>query len=268
VRNSPIQQLFQRWAHAASLLLVAATISVPGTASSQDPIGLAPPTGALRASPEQLLAALEAGILEDPSRYDLRWGAAREYANAAAVSTDQERIKSLGRFARDHAMAAIGLTPENVEGHYWLGVASGILAEAEGGRTKVRMAEESWNQSGWVLQRDSLHAGAHHLQGRIHAAVMRVSGVTRFLARMVLGGDVLGQANWVRAEYHLRRAADLEPAVAMHHFELAMTYRDLDRDEEMLEALQTTVDTRGGRLVDDRYRERAQNLLIQYAARN
>jgi len=254
---------------APSLAVVALTttlaVSASGASARQ---GGTPLLDDWLASAEGLRSSLELAIQEAPGRYDLRWIAAREYSNAAAVERDEDVVKDFGRAARDHALVAVELDPSGVEGHYWLAVAAGVLAEAEGGRTKVRMAEESWNESGWILQRDSLHAGAHHLQGRIHAAVMRVGSITRFLARLLLGGEVLGQASWERAEYHLRRAADLDPDVAMHHFELAMAFRDTDRPEAMLAALERAARAAGGRPIDERYRERAAALLEGRSDRN
>jgi len=237
-------------------------------AAGQQPAPITPLVGEWLDSPEQLIAGLELAIAEDPQRYDLRWSVAREYSNAASVVEDKEEAKRLARAAYEQARVATTLQPEDVEGHYWLAVASGILAEAEGGRTKVRMAETSWNETNWILAKDSLHAGAHHLQGRIHAAVMRVNSVTRFLARLLLGGEVLGQASWERAESHLRRAAELDPDVPMHHFELAMTYRDLGREDEMRAALQRAAAAPGRRPIDAQYRQRAEALLAAAPERN
>ena len=158
-------------------------------------------------TPSVRAARLEAEVLEQPEAYELRWLLAEAYLRVAADIPERDTKRDLGYQAREQAAAAATLRPDGVEGHYWLSVAAGLVADNVGGRTKIRMGDQSWNESTWVLATDSLHAGAHHVQGRIHAGVMRLNAFTRFIGRILLGGDVLGEASWEGAEYHLRRAA-------------------------------------------------------------
>jgi len=80
-----------------------------------------------------------------------------------------------------------------------------------------------------VLEIEPSHPGAHHVVGRLNAGVMRMSRLDRFLARTLLGGDVLDQASWSLAREHLETAEAHDPCVPDHHYELARLY--LDRDE-------------------------------------
>src|SRR3990172_2673314 len=107
---------------------------------------------------------------DSPTPYAARWQAAREEDNLGAAEADKETRKEVLRRALEHAQGAKDLEPDGIDGRYWLAVASGLLAEDEGGRAKIRLAEQAWDESGWILGGDSLHAGAHHLQGRLHAA--------------------------------------------------------------------------------------------------
>jgi Tfp pilus assembly protein PilF len=106
----------------------------------------------------------------------------------------------------------------------------------------VRLAEEVRRQALRVLELDSLHAGAHHVLGQWHAEVRRLSGVSRFFARHVLGAEVLDQASWDQAVRHLERAVELAPQGIIHHLELARVYLDRDREadarDELREVLQ------------------------------
>jgi len=156
---------------------------------------------------------LEGVLEEDSANYALRWQAARYYTRAAAIDQRPEAQMTFGYRGREHARIAIALDSTGVEGHYWHSVASGFLADLEGGRTSVRLAGESWDEAGWVLAVDSLHAGAHHVRGRINAAVQRVGSLLRFLARLLLGADEVGKTSWEAAIHHLERAAELDPGV-------------------------------------------------------
>lgn len=115
------------------------------------------------------IAALEARLLADPASYELLWRLAEEYASLAAGETDPAVKRDRGTSARARALEALALRPEGIEGHYWLAVATGVLAQVEGGKAKVRWGEEAWREAVWVLETDSLHAGAHHLLGKVHA---------------------------------------------------------------------------------------------------
>jgi len=206
-------------------------------------------------------ALLEAAALEPPLEYRSLWETARTGATTAAALGDSDEGRAMLLGARRFATAAAELRPGAVEGHYWRAVSAGLLADVEGGRSKIRFAEEAWRESEQVLALDSLHAGAHHIQGRLHASVMRLSWLTRTLARHLLGADILGEASWDEAVHHLRLAAELAPEEAVHHLELGMAYRDLGRDEEARRAFEATLAAPTLRAADEAYKARAARLL-------
>lgn len=214
------------------------------------------------AHPRERAVTLEEESAGGPMPYDSRWRAAEAYALAALIEPDREEKLGMGHAAREHALAAIELQPRGVEGHYWLAVAAGILAEWEEGLTRIRRTEESWREAGWVLEVDSLHAGAHHVRGRVHAAIQRVDGVPWFVRRVILGGE-LGNTSWEEALFHLESAITLDPQVPMYRFDLAMVYRDLGYDELHRQALEAvlSVDGSGNHWVDADYRLKAETLL-------
>lgn len=159
------------------------------------------------------------------------------------------------------ARRAVATDSTDGEAHYWVAAAVGLQADMEGGRTKIRLAEEAWAAASRALEMEPDHAGAHHIHGRLHASVMRLPWVTRTLARHLLGADVLGEASWERAEYHLARAAALAPDDAVNHLELGLTLRDRGRVEEARAAFQRALDVPGDRPVDRAPRARARALL-------
>lgn len=239
-------------------------------AASRDPVGvrrapviqggsLVATGGAL--SPRGRLARAEERVAVMPASYEARWNAARDYTEVALSETEADTAEELLRRAWEHATMATELDPAGIDGHYWLGVAAGGLADVTGGREKVRFGDQVHRESTWVLEQDSLHAGAHYLQGRVHAGVMRLSSVTRFLAKLIVGGDALAAASWERAEYHLRRAAELRPELAMHHFELAMVYRAMDRPAAMERALRAALGATASTPFQDEFKARARELL-------
>lgn len=208
-------------------------------------------------------ALLEERALMTPAEYEVLWQAAEAGIGLGAAQTDRETRMAIVKHARRYAQQASALNPQGVQGRYWLAVGSGLLADDEGGKTRIRLAEEAWTEATWVLQEDPRHAGAHHLKGRIHAAVMRLNPITRFLARKLIGGDVLGRASWESAEHHLRAAAELAPGDAVNHLELGMAYRDMDRHDEAVAAFRRAATTPPWRPADHRHIAQATAMLAQ-----
>jgi len=127
--------------------------------------------------------------------------------------------------AREGAAAA----PDNADAQYGLAAVLGVRTDLAEGRVRLESAERLLDQVQRVLEIEPSHPGAHHIVGRLNAGVMRMSRLDRFLARTLLGGDVLDQASWSVAREHLETAESHDPCVPDHHYELARLY--LDRDE-------------------------------------
>ena len=119
-----------------------------------------------------------------------------------------------------------------------LAVVLGLRADREGGLTKVRAASQLNDELEGILALDPEHARARHLLGRLHAGVMRMDRVTRWIATNLLGGGSLKAASWAEAEEHLAFAEARAPEVPDHHYELAHLYEDTKRPEQALEEAQ------------------------------
>jgi len=148
---------------------------------------------------------------------------------AATDTRDEERAKALLRDAESHARASVVDDPADIGRRYAYAVVLGLRANAEGGQTKVRAAAALHEQLGHILSVDEDHVGARHMQGRLHAGVRRMNGVTRWIATNLLGGGELKKATWEAAEENLAFAETHAPSVADHHLQLALLYRDTGR---------------------------------------
>jgi Tfp pilus assembly protein PilF len=150
---------------------------------------------------------------------------------AAAATTEEDQAKRLFLEAEDEARRAVAAEPDQVGTHFALAVVLGLRADVEGGRTKVRAAAALHDELTLLLEMDPEHARARHMLGRLHAGVMRMNGVVRWVATRLLGGDALDDASWAEAERHLAFAEERDPAMLGHHLQLANLYRDTDRPE-------------------------------------
>jgi hypothetical protein len=155
-------------------------------------------------------------------------------ADAASTTPDAEARACLLLAAEREARSDLAGAPEDVARRFALAVVLGLRADRESGRTKVRAASQLHTELEHILALEPEHARARHMLGRLHAGVMRMNGVTRWIATNLLGGGTLKAASWAEAERHLAFAEGRAPEVFDHHFELARLYEDTRRPGEAL----------------------------------
>jgi hypothetical protein len=140
-------------------------------------------------------------------------------SSPAQLEHDLERL-------RDSLRLESRADPSGVDALYDLAVVLGRLTEAQEGAAKVRTAQELSEVAGRVLTLEPSHAGAHHILGRLHAAVMRMGRLKRFVATQILGGSALSSASWDAARRHLEAAVRRDPCTPDHLYELARLHSE------------------------------------------
>ena len=145
---------------------------------------------------------------------------------------------SLYRLGEQYARRAVQADPKSSMAHFALAKAVGRRALSLGARERVRYAGEVRKEAMEALALDSTNAGALHVMGRWHANIMRLSGVSRFFAKNLLGGRVFNEANWKDATSLLERASVLEPDRIVHRLELASVYADTKQPDKAREQYQ------------------------------
>lgn len=121
---------------------------------------------------------------------------------------------------------AAAAAPGDARLQYRLVALLGARANVVEGRGAVKVADELHERALALLEIEPDHAGAHHILGRLHAAAMRMGRLERFLARTLLGADLLASVSWEEARRHLELAERRDPCVDAHHWELARLYRE------------------------------------------
>ncbi len=213
------------------------------------------------ASMADRLATLEAELAKQPRCLALLYAAAREASARGILTLSEEEGVRFFRRSQEYAERALALHPSDVEARYLRAAALGLRLQHEKAGTKIRLARDVWTETKAILLADPLHAGAHHLQGRLHAGVMRMGGFTRFLAHRLVGGALLGEASWALAECHLAMAAELAPGEVLNHLELGVLYRDTGRPERARSTLERLLALESRNALDDRLAARATALL-------
>jgi tetratricopeptide (TPR) repeat protein len=231
-------------------------------------IGATPITNPAGAQSKRSLSGKEAGLpasvsVRAPEPFARACGESRAAVYDAILADSPEARLELLYEAEAWAQEALRLRPESPEGYYHRAVALGLQTELVGARRKVRIAVEIQNAAETVLELDPRHAGGHHVLGRLHAGVMRLSWFTRFIATKLLGADKLRHASWDKAEEHLKTAEELQPELLVHHLELGILYRDTKRTSQAVEEMRHVLALPSLLPVDGKYKDRARRVLAR-----
>jgi hypothetical protein len=197
---------------------------------------------------------------------EARWRAAMALSEAASALTtkpERQRRDSLNLRAEAHARRALALDSTSVWPAFALGLVLGKTALTRGIKQRVRLAVEVRQLALRALAADSTHDGAHHLLGRWHAEVRRLSGLERLIAKAILGGGVFGQASWAEARTHLERAAALDSTRIFHRLDLAKVCYDLEDFDCAAAELRQVAELPERVSMDARYKQEAAELLTR-----
>jgi hypothetical protein len=203
----------------------------------------------------------EAAVAADSTSVEGLWKAANAAVDLGEFN-DAERQRYYAR-AEQLARLAVAANPQSADAHFALAKALGRVALSKGKRDKVKYAGVVRNEVLEALRIDSLHAGALHVYGMWNAEIMRLSGFERWAARNLLGGKVLGQANWANAQRYLERAVEREPNRITHRLDLAAVYADRDDRAKAREQLETIAQMPAAEYNDSRYKEIAAQRLAK-----
>ena len=174
--------------------------------------------------PGAALARFEAILRADSLDPEASWRAAMARSDVALPLGERKaraRRDSLLGMAQADARRALRSAPDNVHTLFALGLVLGNTALTRGVRDRVRMSNEIRSLALRAVAADSTHDGAQHLLGRWHYEVMRLSGLERFIAKSILGGEEFDKASWSEAQRRLERAVELAPERIYHRLVLA-----------------------------------------------
>ena len=185
------------------------------------------------------LQHFETAIKADPKSYEALYKAAREAVDVGEFNANTEERDRLYSMAELYARRAVEANPADAEGHFYLARALGKKALSLGARDRVKYAGDVRTHALEALKLNPKHPGALHVMGMWNYNVMRLSGMSRFMAKTFLGGKVFDSANWEEAQRYMEESVAAEPNRLVHKLDLARVYAargDKERARAQFEA--------------------------------
>ena len=214
------------------------------------------------------LAHYDAALALDSLSYEASWRAAIALLDEGAQIPDT--AKSARRdtlYARAERLARRAVVADSMgaDGHFALAAAVGRAALTMGQRERIRRAKIIRDEAQRAVALDPRHDGAWHILGRWNAEIMRLSGLSRFLAKKLLGAGIFGQASWEAAVSDMQRAVELDPGRLYHRLELAEIYVDRKRYADARSELAEVAGLPDREIMDSLYRREAEELAAKIA---
>ena len=183
----------------------------------------------------------EEAIKADPKSYEALWKATREAVDVGEFNESKEERERLYSVAELYARRATEANPTDAEGHFHLARALGRKALSLGKRDQVKYAGDVRAHALEALKFDPRHPGAKHVMGMWNYNVMRLSGMSRFMAKTFLGGKVFDSANWDDAQRYMEESVATEPGRLVHHLDLARVYAARGMKDKAREQYEATI---------------------------
>ncbi|HXY29244.1 MAG TPA: hypothetical protein VEI06_00920 [Gemmatimonadaceae bacterium] len=215
---------------------------------------------------EDALEQYREAVKVDSNSYEALWRISRDAVDLGEFQPDKTKQRALYDEGLAAAQHALRLKPQVADSHFWVARALGRVALSLGKKDRVRYAKDVRAHALEALAIDSLNSGALHVMGVWNAEIMRLSGISRFMARNFLGGDVFSQANWNEAVRYMEKAVAVDPHRLTHQLDLALVYRDRDKagdKERAKQQFQAVIDGKVSEYNDPNYKNVAEKALAE-----
>ena len=166
----------------------------------------------------------EEALKADPKSYEALWKATRAAVDVGEYNTDGEVRERLYAAAEQYARRAVEANPADAQGHAQLARALGRKALSLGKKEQVKYASDVRTAALDALRISPRDPSALHVMGKWNYEVLRLSGLTRFMAKTFLGAKVFDSASWDDAQRYMEESVQVDPTRLIHHLDLARVY--------------------------------------------
>jgi len=199
----------------------------------------------------------EEAVKADPKSYEALWKATREAVDVGEYNPDEKERERLYAAAELYARRAVEANPTDAEGHAQLSRALGRKALSLGKKDQVKYAGDVRATALDALKINPKHPAALHVMGKWNYEVLRLSGITRFMAKTFLGGKIFDSATWDDAQRFMEESVAVDPNRLIHHLDLARVYKARDNKEKEREQYDAVIKGAATEYNDKKYQAEA-----------
>ena len=182
---------------------------------------------------EDALTEFQKLLKADSSRIEYLTNASFIYSklgNRQKVETERQRYFQKSEYL---AKKAIGINPNNAEGHYTYALAIARQNEYASTKTKIANAKLIRMECDLALKANPKHTGALHILGRWHRSIAGFNFIERGMINAFFGGVPQG-GSYQDAIDCFSKAVMLEPIYMLHKYELAQTYYERGEGDDYI----------------------------------
>jgi tetratricopeptide (TPR) repeat protein len=182
---------------------------------------------------EAALEHFRSAVEVHPDDVEALWrlGLACAEVGKAREDVDRQKAEELYREGVTAARRAVAAGPDTPNAHFVLAVCLGRLALLEGGKRRIRLANEVKKEAERTIELEPRHDGAYVVLGRWNDAVATLGWFRRAVGGVIYGGLPSGGTVEKAAEM-FRKAVELDPTRPGHHLEYARALIQLRRYPE------------------------------------
>jgi tetratricopeptide (TPR) repeat protein len=199
----------------------------------------------------------EEAIKADPRSYEGLWKASRDAVDVGEYNPDDKERERLYSEAELYARRAVDVDSTHADGYAELARALGRKALSLGKKDQVKYAGDVRNAALKALSLNPKNPAALHVMGKWNYEVLRLSGITRFMAKTFLGGKVFDSANWDDAQRYMEESVANDPGRIVHHLDLARVYEARGNKEKAREQYEIVLKGPTGDFNDRKYQAEA-----------
>ena len=183
----------------------------------------------------------EEAIKLDPRSSEGLWKASREAVDIGEFNSDEKERERLYSVSEQYARRAVEANPGDSDVHAEMARALGRKALSLGKRDQVKYAGDIRASALESLRLNPKNPAALHVMGRWNYEILRLSGITRFMAKTFLGGKVFDSASWDDAQRYMEQSVAADPTRLVHHLDLARVYEARGNKEKAREQYEIVI---------------------------
>ncbi len=199
----------------------------------------------------------EEAIKIDPRSSEGLWKASREAVDVGEYNPDDKERERLYTLSEQYARRAVEANPGDSDVHAEMARALGRRALSLGKKEQVKYAGDIRASALESLRLNPRNPAALHVMGRWNYEILRLSGITRFMAKTFLGGKIFDSANWDDAQRYMEESVASDPTRLVHHLDLARVYEARGNKDKAREQYEFVIKGPLGDFNDRKYKEEA-----------